>query len=85
MNDLESGKDARSSATAHRFDEDTVAVVIIDNHDVVTACAGRDDKFASLVGMDLARGGFEHGSVAVMGPGVACFAGRKGIVRFVVV
>lgn len=51
-------QDARAGTTSQRFDENTVAIVIKEHKDVVVAAGGRDDKFTSLVGVDLPSGGF---------------------------
>ena len=56
VQDLECGKHARTSATAHRLFKYTVAVVIVDDQHVIIAGAGRNDKFSGLVRMDLPSG-----------------------------
>jgi len=46
-------ENAFSSARCHGFGNDSVAVVIVEDHDVVVAVTGRNDEFSSLVGVDL--------------------------------
>ena len=66
MNELEGGEDTRACATAQRFDENAVAVVIIDNKDVIVAGTGCVDKFTGLVGVNLTGDGFNDGGVTRM-------------------
>jgi hypothetical protein len=77
MEHLESSKDAGASATTHGLNQNTVAVVVVQHQDIVVAGAGRDNKFASLVGVNLTSGGFDNQCQTVMGMMVARVAAGK--------
>ena len=79
MDIAERCKNARASATAHRRDENGVAIVIVDDHNVIVVGTGCNDEFSSLIGVNLAGGGFDDGSETVMGSCVVRGAKRKGV------
>jgi len=66
-------------AVGQRGSQDAVAVVIIDNEDVIVAGKGLDIEFASEVHVGL-TGGFHHCGKAQMCPGACCEAEGEGIV-----
>ena len=70
MEDAEGVKDGLGGAGLHGFREDGVAVVIVEDKDIVVAGAGWDDEFAGLVGVGLAGG--DEGRETEMG---ACAGG----------
>jgi hypothetical protein len=75
---LERSKNTRaSSATAHRRDQNAVAVVVVQHKDVVVAGTRGDNETAGLVCMDLAGGGFDDSREAMMGTLVEMVAGRE--------
>ena len=51
---LVGGKYGGAGATRHGFDVDVIAVVVVEDEHVGVACAGRANKAAGLVGVDLA-------------------------------
>ena len=53
-------------AGLHRFGKNGIAVIVVQDEQVVVAGAGGRHKFAGLVGEDLS-GGFHDGGIAVMG------------------
>jgi hypothetical protein len=79
MDGLKSGKDGGTRAVFDGFGEDTVAVIIVDNYQVIVASAGWGRKSACLVAEDLSRW-FEEGGVAKMGAVIRSGTGRKEII-----
>ncbi len=70
--------DSADRVLLHWDGHDEVAVVIIENHDVVVARAGCSKESASLVGVDLSR--FFDGRVAeVSAAGIARGPGGEGV------
>ncbi len=51
------------------YGDDGIAVIVIQNQDVVAASAGWCHKFSSLVGKDLSCW-FKHGSIAEVSAGL---------------
>ena len=70
MENLAAGQDARAGAIAEWFNQDTVAVVIVEDKDVIVAAVGCDNKPACLVRMDLSRGRLSDGGETVMSANV---------------
>jgi len=66
-------------AVGQRGSQDAIAVIIVDNEDVIVAREGLDNKFASEVHVGL-TGGFHHRGKAQMCRGACCEAKGKGIV-----
>ena len=60
------GKNAGSRAAADGFGEDAVAVVVVQDQNVVVANAGSNNESSGLVGVDLASRGFNDGSETLM-------------------
>jgi hypothetical protein len=80
MDGLKAGENGGARAVFNGFGEDAVAVVIVDNDQVIVATsAGWGRKSAGLVAEDLS-GWFEEGGVAKMGAVVRGGTGRKKIV-----
>jgi hypothetical protein len=79
MDGLKSGKNGGARAVFNGFGEDAVAVVIVDNDQVIVASAGWGRKSACLVAEDLSRG-FEEGGIAKMGAVIRGGTGRKEVV-----
>jgi hypothetical protein len=77
MDDFERVQDASAGTISHRFHEDTVAVVIVNDKNVIVAGTGSDDESARLIGMNLTDGGFTHGSVAMVRAMIVGIAGGK--------
>lgn len=59
-------KDVSGRPSLHGDRHDEIAVIVVDDHDVVVASAGGDDESASLVGVDLAGGLVRDGTGGVM-------------------
>lgn len=75
MEHLVPRKNARASATAKGFNQNAVAVVIVEYQDIVVAAGSGDYKFASLIRVDLACGRFAHRRIAMM----CAFVGRIAV------
>ena len=79
MDGLKSGKDGGACAVFDGFGEDAVAVVVIDDYQIVVASAGWGRKSACLITEDLSCW-FKEGGVAKVGTVVWSGTGRKEIV-----
>ena len=66
VQDPKSRKDAMAGATAHRLNQNAIAVALVEHEDTVVSGAGSDNKFAGLVGVNLAGGWRDHGSKTMM-------------------
>ena len=77
MEDFECTENALAGTIAHRLHEDAVAVVIVEDQDIIVSGTRCDNKAASLIGMNLPGGWFTDGSKTVMGAVVFGFAGWK--------
>lgn len=80
MKDLKGGEDAGACATAHGLHKNAIAVVVIDYQYIIVTNAGRHDKLAGLIRMDLAGGWFKHGGITLM---CACIVRFTGGERFI--
>jgi len=58
--------------------KDTIAVIVVDNEDVIVARAGWGHKFAGEVHVGLTSG-FHHGGIAKVGSFSIVNGGREGI------
>jgi hypothetical protein len=79
MNDFVSRQYGVAGSSFDGLGQDAVAVIIVDNNQIVIFIAGWKDKAAGLVGVDLA-GRFHDSSVAIMGAMVGIVAGREGVI-----
>jgi hypothetical protein len=79
MDDLKSGKDGGACAFFDGFGEDAVAVIIIDNYQIVVASAGWGRKAARLITVDLSCW-FMEGGEAKVGVVIWNGTGRKEVV-----
>jgi hypothetical protein len=77
MKGLVTEKNGGGGAAGDRFGKDAVAVVVIEDNKIIVAVAGRSNKTALLISVDLACG-FREGGEAGMGAKVRRIAGRKG-------
>jgi len=65
-------------AVGEQDSKDTIAVIVIDNEDVIVARAGWGHKFTSEVHVGLTSG-FHHGSIAKVGSFSIVNGRREGI------
>ena len=79
MDELKPGKDGGSCAVLDGFGEDAVAVVVVDNNQIIVASAGWSRKAACLIAVDLTSR-LKEGSIAKVGAVVGSGTGRKEIV-----
>jgi len=79
VGNLIGGQDGLSTAVGQGDSQDAVAVVIIDNEDVIVAGKGLDNEFAGEVHVGL-TGGFHHRGKTQMCPGACCEAKGEGII-----
>jgi hypothetical protein len=80
MQDLITGKDPKTCATAKRLIKDAAAVVVIKDKDEVVAAVEGNNKFSGLVGVDLACGRVDECSKAMIGACIGRVAGWPGVV-----
>ena len=66
MEDFVPGKNARSCAASNGFSEDAVAVMVVQDQNVVVADAGRNNEPAGLVGVYLSIRWLNDGSETLM-------------------
>jgi hypothetical protein len=78
VEELKRTEDARAGTIVHRFHEDAVAVVIVDDKNVVVAGTGCNDETTRLVAMDLASCRCTDSREAMVGAIVVWVAGGKG-------
>jgi hypothetical protein len=79
MDELEAGKDGGACAVFDGFGEDAVAVIVIDNNQIIVAIAGRGRKSACLIAVNLS-GRFKEGGITKMGSVVGSGTGRIEVV-----
>ena len=79
MDELKAGKDGGACAVFDGFGKDAVAVVVINNYQIVVASAGRGRKSACLIAVNLSSR-FKEGSITKVGAVVGSGTGRKEIV-----
>jgi hypothetical protein len=67
MQNSEGGQNARAcAAAAQGFNEDGVRVEVVYNENLIAACAGGNNEFSRLIGVNLARGRFIDGCKTLM-------------------
>ncbi len=77
--------DAGTGATTKCLNKDAVAVVVIEDKDVVVAVVGGYDKLACLVGVDLTSGRVDKRREATVGASVVgIVAARKSIASLLI-
>ena len=79
MDNLKAGKDGCSCAIFNGFGNDAVAVIVINNYQIIVAIAGWGRKAACLIAVDL-TGRFKEGGITKMGAVVGSGTGRKKVV-----
>ena len=77
MDDFERVEDAGAGTIAHRFHEDTVAIAIVHDKNVIVAGTGSDKELARLIGMYLTSIWIKHSSIAMVRAVIGGIAGWK--------
>jgi hypothetical protein len=72
-------KDGFASPAFHGFSEDGIAVIVVEDHDIVVAIGGWGDEAASLVSVDLTSG-LEGRGVEVVGAFALEGGGREAVI-----